>query len=59
MTVWRPPLDWQSLAAVTTALEGLGIGYGVQTDQPGRFYDYPGDPIASGVGTPVSHTTPA
>ena len=51
--------DWQSLAAVRTALEGLGIGYGVETDQPGRFYDYPGDPIAGGVGTPVSHTTPA
>jgi hypothetical protein len=51
--------DWKSLAAVRTALEGLGIGYGVETDQPGRFYEYPGDPLASGVGTPVSHTTPA
>ena len=26
---------------------------------PGSFYEYPGDPIASGVGTPVSHTEPA
>jgi hypothetical protein len=51
--------DYQSVAAVRTALEALGIGYGVQTDQPGRFYEYPGDPIASGIGTPVSHTTPA
>jgi hypothetical protein len=51
--------DWRSLAAVREALEGLGIGYGVQSDQPGRFYEYPGDPLASGVGTPVSHTTPA
>jgi hypothetical protein len=51
--------DWQSLAAVRSALEGLGIGYGVESDQAGRFYDYPGDPIAGGVGTPVSHTTPA
>jgi hypothetical protein len=51
--------DWPSLAAVRSALEGLGIGYGVETDQPGRFYDYPGDPLASGVGTPVGHTTPA
>ncbi|MEC3953270.1 hypothetical protein VMT65_09540 [Nocardia sp. CDC153] len=51
--------DWQSVAAVRTALEGLGIGYGVETDQPGRFYQYPGDPLANGVGTPVSHTTPA
>jgi len=51
--------DWPSLRAVRDELEGLGIGYGVQTDQPGRWYEYPGDPIAHGVGTPVSHTTPA
>jgi hypothetical protein len=51
--------DWRSVDAVREALEGLGIGYGVQTDRPGRFYEYPGDPLASGVGTPVSHTTPA
>jgi hypothetical protein len=36
----------------------LGIGYGVRTDRPGRWYPYPGDPLASGVGTPVSHTVP-
>jgi hypothetical protein len=51
--------DWKSVAAVRDALEGLGIGYGVETDRPGRFYEYPGDPLASGVGTPVSHTVPA
>jgi hypothetical protein len=51
--------DWPSLKAVRDELEGLGIGYGVETDQPGRFYEYPGDPIARGVGTPVSHTKPA
>ena len=50
--------DWQSLASVRDALEALGIGYGVKTDQPGKFYEYPGDPIANGTGTPVSHTTP-
>ena len=50
--------DWPTVAAVRDALEGLGIGYGVETSQPGRFYEYPGDPIASGVGTPVSHTQP-
>ena len=50
--------DWPSLAQVRAELEGLGIGYGVQTDQPGRFYEYPGDPIARGVGTPVTHTKP-
>lgn len=51
--------DWQSVAAVRDALEGIGIGYGVESSQPGRFYEYPGDPIASGVGTPVTHTQPA
>ena len=50
--------DWQTLTKVRDALEGLGIGYGIETSQPGRFYEYPGDPIARGVGTPVSHTVP-
>lgn len=51
--------DWPTVAKVRDALEGLGIGYGTASKQPGRFYEYPGDPIARGVGTPVSHTVPA
>ena len=51
--------DWPTVYAAREALEALGIGYGVQTAQPGRFYEYPGDPRANGVGTPVSHTQPA
>jgi hypothetical protein len=51
--------DWPTVPQVRAELEGLGIGYGRQTDQPGRFYEYPGDPLANGIGTPVSHTTPA
>ena len=51
--------DWPTVGAVRTSLEDLGIGYGVQTSQPGRFYEYPGDPLASGVGTPVNHPNPA
>jgi hypothetical protein len=50
--------DWPTLSAVRDALEGLGIGYGVETSRPGRFYDYPGDPLASGIGTPVDHRQP-
>jgi hypothetical protein len=50
---------WRSVPSIRESLEGLGIGYGVEGPRPGRFYDYPGDPIALGVGTPVSHTTPA
>ena len=51
--------DWPTVGAVREALEALGIGYGVETSQPGRFYDYPGDPLANGLGTPVTHTQPA
>ncbi|WP_419818215.1 hypothetical protein [Glaciibacter flavus] len=50
--------DWPTLAKVRDELERLGIGYGVETDEPGRFYAYPGDPIANGIGTPVTHTIP-
>jgi hypothetical protein len=50
--------DYPTVSAVREALETLGIGYGVETSQPGRFYEYPGDPIANGVGTPVNHTHP-
>ena len=52
--------DWPTLGAVRDALEGLGIGYGARgAGGPGQFYEYPGDPIARGVGTAVSHATPA
>jgi hypothetical protein len=51
--------DWPTVAKVRDALQGIGIGYGTQTSAPGRFYEYPGDPIARGVGSPVSHTLPA
>ena len=50
--------DWPTLGAVCEALEALGVGYGIETSQPGKFYEYPGDPLANGVGTPISHTEP-
>jgi hypothetical protein len=50
--------DWQTLASARAALEGLGIGYGRQGGGVGRHYEYPGDPIARGVGTPVTHVDP-
>jgi hypothetical protein len=50
--------DWPTVASVREALEGLGIGYGVETSMPGRFYEYPGDPLVTNVGTPVTHTEP-
>jgi hypothetical protein len=36
--------DWPTLSAVREALEAIGIGYGVETSQPGRFYEYPRRP---------------
>ena len=51
--------DWPTLAKVRQSLEDLGIGYGTESSQPGKFYEFPGDPLASGVGTPVNHSKPA
>jgi hypothetical protein len=50
--------DWPTVPTVRDALESLGIGYGTRGAGAGRFYEYPGDPIASGIGMPVSHTVP-
>ena len=51
--------DWPTLAKVRQSLEELGFGYGTESSQPGKFYEFPGDPLASGVGTPVNHPNPA
>jgi hypothetical protein len=51
--------NWPNVAEVRQALEQLGIGYGRESSHPGRFYEYPGDPLATGLGTPVGHTSPA
>ena len=52
--------DWPTVAKVRQSLEELGIRYGTESNSPrGKFYEYPGDPLASGVGTPVNHSNPA
>ena len=33
-----------------SALEQAGIGFGERGATPGRFYDFPGDPVANGTG---------
>ena len=43
---------------VRKALTGLGLGYGKPSSAPGTFYEYPGDPAANGVGTPVDSPNP-
>lgn len=50
--------DWQTVADAREALQGLGIGYGRQGAGAGRFYEYAGDPVARGVGTPVTRPEP-
>lgn len=50
--------DWRTVAAARDALETLGIGYGTKGSGAGRYYEYPGDPVARGVGTPVTRRDP-
>jgi hypothetical protein len=50
--------DWPTVTSARKALEGLGIGYGTQGGGAGRLYEYPGDPVARGVGTPVRRVEP-
>jgi hypothetical protein len=50
--------DWRTVASAREALESLGIGYGKQGGGAGRHYEYPGDPVARGVGTPVTRVDP-
>ena len=49
---------WPTVFSARDALERLGIGYGKHGSGVGRFYEYPGDPVARGIGTPVSHSVP-
>jgi hypothetical protein len=44
------PWSIKSVAGMIEALEGAGIGFGERGAEPGRFYDFPGDPVANGVG---------
>ena len=53
------PFTYQDIPAVMTALEALGIGYGEKGAMPGKFYEFPGDPIANGTGTVQDVRTPA
>lgn len=45
-------------AAAKHALEHLGIGYDRKGATPGRFYEFPGDPLKNGTGTPVESNHP-
>jgi hypothetical protein len=49
---------YRTTGQVQKALMGLGLGYGKPSSAPGTFYEYPGDPVANGVGTPVDSPNP-
>jgi hypothetical protein len=44
------PWSIKTVAGMIEALEDAGIGFGERGAEPGRFYDFPGDPVANGVG---------
>lgn len=50
---------YRTAAAALQAHEALGIRYGSQGPTPGRFYDFPGDPLDNNTGLPVTSTRPA
>jgi hypothetical protein len=52
------PFPYKTTTQVRKALTGLGIGYGQQGAAPGAFYEYPGNPVANGVGVPVESPKP-
>jgi hypothetical protein len=49
---------YKTTSQVMRALTGLGIGYGKRSSAPGAFYEYPGNPVANGVGVPVDSPKP-
>jgi hypothetical protein len=53
------PFPYKTTNQVIKALMGLGIGYGKQSSAPGAFYEYPGNPVANGVGVPVDSPKPS
>jgi hypothetical protein len=53
------PFTYTEMDEVEEALEALGIGYGRAGAMPGKFYEYPGDPVANGTGTVQDVRTPS
>ena len=44
------PWSIRTVAGMIRALEGAGIGFGEQGALPGKFYDFPGNPVDNGTG---------
>jgi hypothetical protein len=44
------PWSIKTVAGMIEALEEAGIGFGRRSSAPGKFYEFPGDPVRGGVG---------
>jgi hypothetical protein len=53
------PWSIKTVEGMIKALEGAGIGFGEQSSAPGKFYDFPGDPVANGTGMRNNGRRPA
>ena len=52
------PWGVRTVGAMLRALQSAGIGFGEPGAAPGRFYDFPGDPVANGSGLPNNGRRP-
>ena len=52
------PYFLHTTSAAKHALEALGIGYDRVGAKPGKFYEYPGNPLRNGTGIPVESNRP-
>jgi hypothetical protein len=53
------PWNVRTVAGMIRALEGAGIGFGEQGATPGKFYDFPGNPVKNGSGLVNNGRRPA
>lgn len=53
------PWSIRTVSGMIATLERAGIGFGERGSEPGRFYEYPGNPIPSGAGLRNNGRKPA
>ena len=53
------PWSIRTVAGMIATLERAGIGFGERGAEPGRFYDFPGNPVRSGAGLRNNGRRPA
>ena len=53
------PWSVRTVKGMIRALEGTGIGFGKPGGAPGKFYDFPGNPVKNGSGLDNNGRRPA